>query len=141
MSADEIPPEGLGGKVMGGCKLIRRLGNGAMGVVYLAEQLELKRQVALKILDPKFSADKSYIERFEMEAKAAAKLNHPNIVKVYDIGREDNAYFIINEYIDGGSVQKLIEERGALQPEDALEYAIQAAKGLAAAAKADIVHR
>ncbi len=139
MSAN--PLEDLADRTMGGCKLIRRIGKGAMGVVYLADQIDLKRKVAFKILDPKFSSDPSYIERFQMEAQAAAQLNHPNIVKVYDFGSEDNLWYIVNEYIDGGTVQKLIEEKKALPPEDTVEYAIQVTQGLIAANQANIIHR
>ena len=131
----------LANKIMGGCRLLKRVGKGAMGVVYLADQIDLKRKVAFKILDPKFSADASYIERFEMEARAAAQLNHPNIVKVFDFGSENNLHFIVNEFIDGCTVQKLIEEKHALQPEEAVEYAIQVAQGLVAACEANIIHR
>ncbi len=133
--------EDLTGKTMGGCTLSKRIGKGAMGVVYLASQNDLKRQVAFKILDPKFSADASYVERFEMEARAAAQLNHPNIVKVYDFGSENGLYYIVNEYIDGGTIQNLIEERHCLQPEETVEYAIQVAEGLIAANEAKILHR
>ena len=137
----KISLDDLADKTMGGCKLIRRIGKGAMGVVYLADQVDLQRKVAFKILDPKFSSDSSYIERFEREARAAAQLNHPNIVKVYDFGSEGNLYYIVNEYIDGGTVQDIIEEKKTLQPEEALEYAIQVAKGLIAANEENIIHR
>jgi serine/threonine protein kinase len=131
----------LSGKTMGGCLLENRIGKGAMGVVYLANQIDLKRKVAFKILDPKFCADRSYVERFEMEARAAAQLNHQNIVKVYDFGSENGLYYIVNEYIDGGTVQRLVEEKHAIQPEETVEFAIQVAEGLRAAANANIIHR
>ncbi len=133
--------EDLTGKTMGGCALENRIGKGAMGVVYLANQIDLKRRVAFKILDPKFCADKSYVARFEMEARAAAQLNHHNIVKVYDFGSENGLHYIVNEYIDGGTVQKLIEEKHALQPEETVDFAIQVAEGLKAASAANIIHR
>lgn len=131
----------LVGKKIGDCKLLSQIGKGAMGMVYLAEQIDLQRKVAVKLLDPKFSADKSYIERFEMEARAVAKLNHPNIVKVYDFGNEHGLFYIVNEYIDNGSVQDLINKHGPLSPEKAVEYGIQVAKGLIEACKSDIIHR
>jgi serine/threonine protein kinase len=131
----------LADRTMGGCKLAKRIGKGAMGVVYLANQMDLQRKVAFKILDPKFSSDSAYIERFEREAKAAAQLNHPNIVKVYDVGSEGSLHYIVNEYIDGGTVQDIVEAKKALQPEETLEYAMQVAKGLIAANEANIVHR
>ncbi len=136
-----ISLDDLANRTMGGCKLIRRIGKGAMGVVYLADQVDLQRRVAFKILDPKFSSDSSYIERFEREARAAAQLSHPNIVKVYDFGSEGGLHFIVNEYIDGGTVQDIVEEKRALQPEETLEYAIQVAKGLIAASEENIIHR
>ena len=132
MSA-KISLDDLADRTMGGCKLNKRIGKGAMGVVYLADQVDLQRKVAFKILDPKFSSDASYIERFEREARAAAQLNHPNIVKVYDFGSEGPLHFIVNEYIDGGTVQDILQEKKTLQPEVALEYALQVAKGLIAA--------
>lgn len=141
MTTTRISLDDLADRVMGGCKLIKRIGKGAMGVVYLADQIDLKRKVAFKILDPKFSVDPTYIERFEMEARAAAQLNHPNIVRVFDFGSDGALYFIVTEYIDGGTVQGLIEEKGALPPEDAVEFAIQVAEGLTAANEANIVHR
>jgi serine/threonine protein kinase len=139
--ADDKLREELIGKIVGGCKLLRRLGNGAVGVVYLAEQIQLKRQVAIKILDPRFVADSASVNRFESEAKAAAQLSHQNIVRVFDFGREGDVHYIVSEYVDGGTVQDRIVRGGALRPEEAVEYAIQAANGLAAAYKANIVHR
>lgn len=141
MSSNATPLDELADKTMGGCRLNKRIGKGAMGVVYLAEQIELKRPVAFKILDPRFSSDRSYVERFEMEARAAAQLSHPNIVKVYDFGNEDRLYYIVSEYVDGPSIQSLIQERGTLPPEEAVEYALQVAQGLRAASQANIIHR
>ncbi len=138
----EMPSiEDLADKRIGDCKLISQIGKGAMGVVYLAEQIDLRRKVAFKILDPKFATDKSYIERFKMEAKAVARLAHPNIVHVYDFGSENGLFYIVNEYVDNGSIQDLIDKEGALAPETAVEYAIQVAKGLVEASKFNIVHR
>ncbi len=141
MSAHTIDIDNLAEQKIGDCKLHKQIGKGAMGVVYLAEQIELQRKVAFKILDPKFSSDSSYIGRFETEARAVAKLNHPNIVKVYDFGNEKGLYYIVNEYIDNGSVQDLIDKKGPLTPELAIEYAIQVTKGLMEAFKSDIIHR
>ncbi|MDR0363255.1 MAG: serine/threonine protein kinase [Planctomycetota bacterium] len=131
----------LTNQVIGDCKLMSRLGKGAMGVVYLAEQINMRRKVAFKILDPKFANDPSYIERFEMEARAVARLNHPNIVQVYDFGQERGMYYIVNEFIDNGSVQDLIDKNKSLSPEEAIEFCIQVAKGLIIANGANIVHR
>ncbi|MDR1533774.1 MAG: protein kinase [Planctomycetota bacterium] len=139
MTANDL--DDLGGRIMGGCKLGKRIGKGAMGVVYLAEQLELKRPVAIKVLESGLAADPAYIERFEMEAKAAAGLNHPNIIQIYDFGCDKGIYYLVNEYIDGGTVQDLIVNHGSLPPEETVEFAIQAAKGLVAAFQAGIIHR
>ena len=141
MTTNALSLDDLANKTMGGCRLIERIGKGAMGVMYLAEQVEVKRKVAFKILDPKFSCDPSYIERFEMEARTAAQLNHKNIVKVFDFGSENNLHYIVNEYINGGTVQDLIEEKRCLQPEEAVDFAIQVAEGLTVANQANIIHR
>lgn len=133
--------DALAGKTIGGCALEKEIGKGAMGVVYRAKQKCVGRDVAFKILDPKFSGNEEYVERFKTEAKAAAGLNHPNIVQVFDFGSENGLYYIVNEYVDGGTLQNLIKQKGVLQPEETIDYAIQAAKGLVAAAEAGIIHR
>lgn len=131
----------LVGKVFAGCRIRKKLGAGAMGVVYLAEQLSLGRLVAVKILDPKFSRDPSYIERFEREAQSAAQLTHFHIVRVFDYGREDDLYYILSEYVDGGNVQNLIDAEGMIPPLRATEIIHQAAEGLAAAHEIGVIHR
>ena len=141
MSGAAMTLDNLADKTIGDCKLLSRLGKGAMGVVYLAEQVAMRRKVAFKILDPKFGGDPSYIARFETEARTIAKLNHQNIVQVYDFGKEGGMYYIVNEYIDSGSIQDLLDRNGALSPEQAIAYAIQVAKGLVVANDAAIVHR
>ncbi|MDR3211418.1 MAG: serine/threonine protein kinase [Planctomycetota bacterium] len=141
MTASAFSLTNLVNKIFGDCRLISQIGKGAMGVVYLADQEKLGRKVAIKILDPKFGSDPSYIKRFEVEAQAAAKLSHENIVKVYDYGNEQGLYYIINEYVDNGTIQELLNKNGPLAPEKAVEYAIQVTKGLIEARKLNIVHR
>ena len=117
------PQDDLTGRTLGDCRLLRKLGQGAMGAVYLGEQAGLGRQVALKVLDPKFSRDSGYVTRFEGEAKAAAQLSHFNVVQVYDFGHEGETWYIVNEYVDGGTVQDLVEHAGSLAPERAVRIA------------------
>jgi len=133
--------EDLSAREIAGCQLVRKLGQGAMGAVYLATQLSLRRTVAFKVLDPKFSRDLTYIERFEREAQAAARLTHFNIVQVYDYGREDDLYYIVNEYVDGGTVQDLIDAEGALPLETAIDLMLQTCRGLTVAQESGIMHR
>ena len=133
--------EDLSGRVFGGCRLSRKLGAGAMGSVYLAEQADLRRTMAVKILDARFSSDPGYVERFEREAQSAAQLSHFNIVRVYDFGHSDSRYYIVNEFVDGDTVQAELDRHGALPPEKAVDYALQVARGLAAAQEKSVIHR
>ena len=93
-------------------QVVRKLGAGGMANVYLAEDQELGRQVAIKILDGRHAADNSFIERFRREAKNAAGLSHPNIVSIYDRGEAEGTYYIAMEYLDGRSLKELIVARG-----------------------------
>lgn len=133
--------EDYSGKEIAGCRIVRKLGQGAMGAVYLAEQLSLRRTVAFKILDPKFSRDVTYIERFEREAMAAARLMHYNIVQVFDYGHKGDTYYIVTEYVDGGTVQDRIDAAGALEPAVAVDIALQSCHGLAVAQENQVIHR
>ena len=117
------------------------LGTGGMARVYRARDELLGREVALKVLSERLSGDRSFVERFRREAQNAAGLNHPNIVALYDYGDEDNRYFIVMELIEGRSLGEAIDNDGALMPERAAEIASDAAKGLARAHHAGIVHR
>ncbi|MGH2792454.1 MAG: Stk1 family PASTA domain-containing Ser/Thr kinase [Actinomycetota bacterium] len=117
------------------------LGTGGMARVYRARDELLGREVALKVLNERLSSDRSFVERFRREAQNAAGLNHPNIVALYDYGDEDNRYFIVMELIEGRSLGEAINDDGALMPERAAEIASDAAKGLARAHHAGIVHR
>ncbi|MFH0911487.1 MAG: serine/threonine-protein kinase [Planctomycetota bacterium] len=129
------------GEEIGGYRIERKLGQGAMGTVYLARQLSLDRPVALKILDERFSRDSVYVERFEREALACARFVHFNVVQVYDFGHRERLYYIVSEYVDGATVQDLINKNGALSPERATEIVLQSACAIAAAQEADIIHR
>src|SRR5947208_11192351 len=99
----------------------QQVARGGMAEVFLARDLLLDRPVALKVLFPEFAADRSFVERFRREARAAANLNHPNIVSVYDWGEEDGTYFIVMEYVKGRSLRELIRSRRTVSPDDTAE--------------------
>ncbi|MGE0706874.1 MAG: protein kinase [Planctomycetota bacterium] len=124
-----------------GYRIIRSLGRGNMALVFAARQLNLDRVVALKILDPKLLFDHDFIERFHREAMAAARLNHPNMVQAYDVGTCQDLHYFAMEYVDGVTVQDLIDDAGAIDQETAIDILIQAARALDHAAKHDLVHR
>jgi eukaryotic-like serine/threonine-protein kinase len=116
------------------------LGAGGMGEVYLADDLRLHRPVALKLLRADLAADEDRLLRFKREAYAASSLNHPNILTIYEIGREGESHFIATEFIDGESLGRHLL-RGPVQLQEVLEISIQVASALAAAHAAGIVHR
>jgi beta-lactam-binding protein with PASTA domain len=118
-----------------------RLGSGGMADVYLAEDSQLGRQVALKILHRRFSRDHQFVERFRREASAAAGLQHPNIVGVYDRGEHDDTYYIVMEYLPGRTLRDLLNEDGALPQERAIHFAIQILQAAGFAHKRGVVHR
>ncbi|HYI02375.1 serine/threonine-protein kinase [Hyalangium sp.] len=129
------------GMRLGGYQLLRKLGAGAMGTVWLARQLSLARDVALKILRPSLARDPQFVYRFTQEAFAAAQLVHHNIVQIYDCGSEKQIYFYSMEYVDAENLQSLITREGRLDPEVAAGYILQAARGLKFAHDMGMVHR
>jgi serine/threonine-protein kinase len=122
-------------------RIMRKLGAGGMADVYLAEDQELGRRVAIKILNGRHANDDQFIERFRREAKNAAALNHPNIVSIYDRGEAEDTYYIAMEYLDGRSLKELIVGRGAAPINVAVEYARQILSALRFAHRHGIVHR
>jgi serine/threonine-protein kinase len=131
----------LSGRQLGGYRLLRRLGKGAMAEVYLADQISLGRQVAIKVLRSNLATDATYVERFQHEARAAAQLIHANIVQIYEVGYADGSHFIAQEYVQGLNLAELLTRRGP--PETARVVAIvrQVAAALHKAAEHGIVHR
>jgi serine/threonine-protein kinase len=121
--------------------IVRKIGAGGMADVYLAEDQELGRRVAIKILNGRHANDAQFIERFRREAKNAAALNHPNIVSIYDRGEAEDTYYIAMEYLDGRSLKELIVGRGAAPVNVAVEYARQILSALRFAHRHGIVHR
>ena len=122
-------------------RIIRKLGAGGMAEVYLAEDQELGRRVAIKILNDRHAADDSFVERFRREAKNAAGLSHPNIVSIYDRGEAEGTYYIAMEFLDGRSLKELIVARGQAPIKIAIDYARQILAALGAAHRHGIVHR
>ena len=122
-------------------QIVRHLARGGMAEVYLARDLLLDRPVALKVLFPEFSTDPSFVERFRREARAAANLNHPNIVSVYDWGEEGGTYFIVMEYIEGPTLRDVIRGEGPLFPNRAAEIGAEIAAALEFAHRRGVIHR
>ena len=122
-------------------RILRKLGSGGMANVYLAEDEELGRRVAIKILNDRYAEDDLFIERFRREAKSAAGLSHPNIVSIYDRGEAEGTYYIAMEVIEGRSLKELIMTRGALPIGTAVAYAKQLLEALRFAHRHGIIHR
>jgi serine/threonine-protein kinase len=122
-------------------ELHRRLARGGMADVFLARDQLLDRPVAVKVLFPEFATDPSFVARFRREAQAAANLNHPNIVGVYDWGEQGGTYFIVMEYVDGRSLAEILRTEGPLHPNRAADVAIDIAAALGFAHRNGVVHR
>lgn len=147
-SLEPIPEESskrdtyLGRIIKGRYQIIKKLGEGGMGTVYLAEQISMARKVALKVLHGNFASDDEFIGRFRREARLAASLNHPYIVTVHDFDQgDDGALFIAMEYIDGRSVTEVIRRDGPLDVVRASRLGAQIAEGLEAAHRRGVIHR
>ncbi|MCS6864542.1 MAG: protein kinase [Gemmataceae bacterium] len=119
----------------------REIGRGGMGTVYLAKQLSLDRPVALKVMSKKWASDPVFVARFTREAFAAAQLSHPNIVQIHDIGESEGARFFSMEYVRGPSLAEMVKKQGKLDPEIAVGYVLQAARGLKHAHDRGMIHR
>jgi beta-lactam-binding protein with PASTA domain len=121
--------------------IVRRLGSGGMADVYLAEDKELGRQVALKLLNDRHANDEQFVERFRREAQSAAGLNHPNIVSIFDRGQAEGTYYIAMEYLEGRTLKELLVRNGPTPVPIAIDYARQILGALAFAHRNGIVHR
>ncbi len=122
-------------------RLDRKLGEGGMATVYCGTDILLRRRVAIKVLREQYAVDEEFVRRFYQEAESAAKLSHPNIVNTYDVGRQDDTYFIIMELVDGASLAEIIAADGRLPEPVAIDYAAQIASGLAYAHRQGLLHR
>jgi serine/threonine-protein kinase len=138
---DQIMDGKYRGFRLGKYTLRDHLGTGGMSSVYLSEHPIMRRPVAIKVLPKKNVAKSSYLERFELEARAVAALDHPNIVRAYDIDNENDTHYLVMEYVEGLDFQRMVEQRGPLQFERAADYIAQAATGLQHAHDAGVVHR
>ena len=119
----------------------RRLGRGGMAEVFLARDQLLDRPVAMKVLFPEFATDPAFVERFRREATAAANLNHPNIVGVYDWGEADGTYFIVMEFVDGRTLSEILRDEGPLHPDRVADVGADVAAALGFAHRNGVVHR
>ncbi|RCS49267.1 serine/threonine protein kinase [Bremerella cremea] len=131
----------LTGRVVGDYRILRRLGRGAMAEVFLAEQQSLKRNVAVKILQPELAKDQAYVRRFHREAQAAAALTHANIVQIYEVGNSNGLHFIAQEYVPGQNLKQLLNKQGTLEVKLVAAIIRQVAAALYKAAEQGIVHR
>ena len=122
-------------------ELIEKIGEGGMAVVYKAKDRLLNRYVAIKILRPEFTQDEQFLDSFKRESQAAAGLQHPNIVSIYDVGRTGNINFIVMELVDGRPLSDFIKENGRLDYKTTIDIAKQVASALAIAHKHQIIHR
>jgi serine/threonine-protein kinase len=139
--SSSAPSKDFSGTTLGGYQLVRKIAEGGMGVVYEAIQLNLSRKVALKILNEELAARSEFVQRFEREAKAAAALNHPNIVQVHDFGKTQGWCYLIMEYVDGQDLSDYAEVNGKLSILAALDIVEQAAHALKVAGEKSIIHR
>jgi eukaryotic-like serine/threonine-protein kinase len=129
------------GFFLGKYKLLDHLGTGGMSSVYLAEHVLMQRRVAIKVLPKNRVADSSYLARFHREARAAAALDHRNIVRAYDVDDDGGNHYLVMEYVEGRDLQHVVAEDGPLDYAAAAEYTRQAAEGLAHAHQAGLIHR
>ncbi|MGB0595148.1 MAG: serine/threonine-protein kinase [Rubripirellula sp.] len=129
------------GFYLGSYRLLRPLGKGGMGVVYLGEHHVMKRMMALKILPPEATEDPRRIERFKSEARACAQLDHPNIIRAYDFAEAGKKLYIVIEYVDGIDLQRAVQRDGVMSVADAVDVLQQTTAGLAHAHERGIVHR
>ena len=129
------------GTVFAGCKIICKLGQGGMGTVYKAHQENLDKFVCVKLLAPELAREQRNIEFFLREARSAAKLDHPNIVHVYNFGQENGSYFIVMSYVEGKSLQDIVAEKGPLPVKEATDIIIGILEGLGHAHSKTVIHR
>jgi beta-lactam-binding protein with PASTA domain/predicted Ser/Thr protein kinase len=133
-----IAPDTL---VDGRYRVIRRLGSGGMADVYCAEDTQLGREVALKLLYRRFAEDSEFVERFRREASSAAGLQHPNVVQVFDRGQWDGTYYIAMEFLPGRNLKQVVRDHGALEPALAVDLVVQILKAARFAHRRGVVHR
>ncbi|WP_338825363.1 Serine/threonine-protein kinase PrkC [Moorella humiferrea] len=130
------------GKILEGrYEILDELGGGGMARVYRGQDRLLHRFVTIKILREQFASDQDFLTRFQKEAQAVARLSHPNVVSIYDVGQEDGIHYLIMEYVEGRSLKEVISERGQLPPREAVDIALQICDALEHAHENGIIHR
>lgn len=131
----------IGNKLVDRYEILERIGGGGMAVVYKARCTLLNRIVAIKVLRQQFAVDEDFVRRFRREAQAAASLSHPNIVSIFDVGQDNDTYFIVMEYVEGETLKDLIKREAPLEPARAVGIARQIANALHHAHINKIIHR
>ena len=130
-----------GQKINDRYEIIRSIGEGGMANVYLARDIILERNVAIKILRGDLSSDEKFVRRFQREALSASSLSHPNIVEMYDVGEDNGTYYIVMEYVEGMTLKQLIKKRGSLSLSEAIDIMLQITDGIKEAHDSYIIHR
>src|SRR5947209_14600572 len=136
-----IPEVGSGTLIDGRYRILSRLGSGGMADVFCAEDQQLGRRVALKLLHRRFSEDPGFVERFRREAQSAAGLQHPNVVSVYDRGDYEGIYYIAMEYLPGRTLKQVVRQDAPLDPVRAIDITIQILKAARFAHRRGVIHR
>ncbi|NLF60016.1 MAG: serine/threonine protein kinase, partial [Lentisphaerae bacterium] len=130
-SAVTVPPTPTSpGAILGDFAIVREIGVGGMGTVYLARQISLDRDVALKVLLPTFAEDVAFIQSFINEARAAASVNHPHIVQAYAVNSDQGLYYFAMEFVDGPTLKELLDQHGALPVDKVIDIANDIASAL-----------
>lgn len=129
------------GFFLGKYKILRQLGAGSMGAVYLAEHVLMRHRVAIKVMAQRLQKSQRHVERFQREAQATASVSHPRIVRAFDVEMSGNTPYLVMEYVEGEDLQKIIQDGGVLPVHEAAEIIRQSAEGLEAAHRAGLVHR
>ena len=134
-------PESLIGQVLGHYRIIKQIGYGGMATVFLAEDVNLGREVAVKVFWPRPGETRDFLKRFEREARVLAKLDHPNILHVYDYGEQDGFAYLITPYMPGGSLKEVLQKRKLIPPVEALQMAAPILNALQYASERGLIHR
>ncbi len=137
----DMQKKATGPKVYGGFELIEKIAEGGMGAVYRAKQISLDRIVALKLLPEKFAKDETFVARFYREAKVAARLDHPHIVRAVDVGEAEGKHYFAMEFVEGKSLGDMLDEDGMLPESKAVNYILQIAQALEHAWEHQLIHR
>src|SRR5579862_4487918 len=133
--------DALIGKEIDGCTIVKKIGQGGMGIVYLAEHSKLRQQYVVKILNPALTAAEDTVQRFFREAQSVARLNHHGIVGIQNVGQEGDYYYIRMEYVDGDTVENIIKKEHKLDWRLATKVVMDTAEALTHAHKKGVVHR